>query len=761
MWHNLGNRRLAFCGLAVSLALAFLLGGFTTVAWAKDLVTAYPPGVPLGPLPPAPSPPARRLPSPSWCLYPVRPAEAQSKTAANNARVVKLDEVEPNEDAAQAQFLAISSVIGNEIDVTVKGSISEGADVDFYRVFVNRGDVLGLVVTTNRDLYDFRPDLGLDPVVAICDLTEDVIVFNDDDGGLSSMYPRSSPLPRIVTPLYDSFRWDSALSWVAPDTGDYLIRVTSSYSSRRGDYELKIVCRRPSCESQAVGATQILFLDFDGVQDFNAVEVFGDGRYLTDLSPMRDFLPDWGLTRADESAVIDAVIASVQERLDDIRTADLNGDRDLDFIDGHMDYEIRNSRDHADPWGQPNVTRAIIGGWMYELGFGTVGIAQSIDPGNFDHEETVVLLLDILSDPDPTNTWSVNNIPRSGDFTIIDAIGRAVGFGVAHELGHTLGLWHTDPNNPVPCVIDGGGRESFDYYAGAGPDGVLGTGDDEFLGFVPDEYVPNEAWYYPPEWGLFLNIATGIEFTNVRTAFGLATGTDLNVQPPPPPPADVARVSISAMPRTGQAPLTVSFAGGGIDPAGGEFIAFNWNFGDQTTGAGAFVTHTYTRPGTYIVTLSGTTNTATTAQTVAEVLVLSQPNQLPQASIIASPTKGNAPLLVLFEAQAVDPDGSVIGYAWDFGDGQSGTGQVIDHVFVTPGVYVVTLSVTDNLGAVKRVTLLITVLGSPSSGGTSWNRDGQSGLPIPSIGGCGAGVSPALAATLAGMLGMALMRRRH
>jgi PKD repeat protein len=46
-----------------------------------------------------------------------------------------------------------------------------------------------------------------------------------------------------------------------------------------------------------------------------------------------------------------------------------------------------------------------------------------------------------------------------------------------------------------------------------------------------------------------------------------------------------------------------------------------------------------------------------------------------------------------------DPDGSIATYAWDFGDGASGSGQTVSHTFGRAGSYTVTLTVTDNGGA--------------------------------------------------------------
>ena len=58
------------------------------------------------------------------------------------------------------------------------------------------------------------------------------------------------------------------------------------------------------------------------------------------------------------------------------------------------DFRIRilNSRDHRDPWGNANVSRVIVGGTIAESGIDTIGIAQSIDPGNFETEESALVL---------------------------------------------------------------------------------------------------------------------------------------------------------------------------------------------------------------------------------------------------------------------------------------------------------------------------------------------------------------------------------
>ncbi|MEX2467698.1 MAG: PKD domain-containing protein, partial [Gemmatimonadota bacterium] len=50
-------------------------------------------------------------------------------------------------------------------------------------------------------------------------------------------------------------------------------------------------------------------------------------------------------------------------------------------------------------------------------------------------------------------------------------------------------------------------------------------------------------------------------------------------------------------------------------------------------------------------------------------------------------------------AGSTDSDGSIVGYAWDFGDGNTGSGVTVSHTFASGGTYTVTLTVTDDDGA--------------------------------------------------------------
>ncbi len=60
-----------------------------------------------------------------------------------------------------------------------------------------------------------------------------------------------------------------------------------------------------------------------------------------------------------------------------------------------------------------------------------------------------------------------------------------------------------------------------------------------------------------------------------------------------------------------------------------------------------------------------------------------------------------------------DPDGTVVGYAWDFGDGSTGSGPTPSHAYSIAGIYDVRLNVTDNSGSTAVSTQIVTITDRP------------------------------------------------
>ena len=97
----------------------------------------------------------------------------------------------------------------------------------------------------------------------------------------------------------------------------------------------------------------------------------------------------------------------------------------------------------------------------------------------------------------------------------------------------------------------------------------------------------------------------------------------------------------------------------------------------------------------------------TTGTTIYRYVDTAQP---PVAAFTPTPSRTTPGVNVTFDASAsTDPDGTIVSYAWDFGDGQNGTGVVVDHAYGAPGTYVATLTVVDNetLSDTARASVLV------------------------------------------------------
>ncbi len=98
-----------------------------------------------------------------------------------------------------------------------------------------------------------------------------------------------------------------------------------------------------------------------------------------------------------------------------------------------------------------------------------------------------------------------------------------------------------------------------------------------------------------------------------------------------------------------------------------------------------------------------------------------RPNLPPVAAFTTNVVEGSAPLEVRFDAGASqDPDGTIAAYVWTFGDGATGSGVQVSHVYESAGSYAPTLTVTDDRGAQHtRTGAPITVESPPGTGENS------------------------------------------
>jgi PKD repeat protein len=166
-----------------------------------------------------------------------------------------------------------------------------------------------------------------------------------------------------------------------------------------------------------------------------------------------------------------------------------------------------------------------------------------------------------------------------------------------------------------------------------------------------------------------------IDLTNATDHLPIVADYTIPIGTTAPPTA-----SFTATPTNGVAPLLVAFT----DTSMGTPTSWAWSFGDTGTSTLENPSHTYTTPGTYTVTLiasnAGGPNTNTQSNLIT---VLTPP---PVASFKASPTNGAAPLSVSFTDQST---GSITGWAWAFGDGNTSISPNPSDIYVNPGAYTV------------------------------------------------------------------------
>lgn len=97
---------------------------------------------------------------------------------------------------------------------------------------------------------------------------------------------------------------------------------------------------------------------------------------------------------------------------------------------------------------------------------------------------------------------------------------------------------------------------------------------------------------------------------------------------------------------------------------------------------------------------------------VAARLIVDLP---PTATFSSSPDPPTAGQSVTFNGNgSSDTDGSIIGYAWSFGDGGTAGGSTRTHAFAASGSYTVTLTVTDDYGLTNSVSHTIRVVRPPA-----------------------------------------------
>lgn len=144
----------------------------------------------------------------------------------------------------------------------------------------------------------------------------------------------------------------------------------------------------------------------------------------------------------------------------------------------------------------------------------------------------------------------------------------------------------------------------------------------------------------------------------------------------------------------------ITLSGSGSSAPSGQSLAYSWNFGDGTTGTGVSPSHTYTISGDFTLALTVTDTSGATNMTTVGIQVFPSPVANP-----GGPYSGTVGQSITFSgAGSSAPPGDTLGYAWNFGDGGTGSGVAPSHAYGATGTFTVSLTVTDNTSGANSNT---------------------------------------------------------
>ncbi|CAN5331081.1 PKD domain-containing protein [soil metagenome] len=258
---------------------------------------------------------------------------------------------------------------------------------------------------------------------------------------------------------------------------------------------------------------------------------------------------------------------------------------------------------------------------------------------------------------------------------------------------------------------------TFDATASADPDGTITTYAWDFGdGTSTSGSTPSAARTYD-------TAGTRTVTLTVTDSDGTSTSTSQDVT--------VAANQAPLVAFSSQvAGLSVNFESSGTADPDGSIATYAWSFDDGGSSALPAPNHVYTLDGTYNVSLTVTDNLGL-SNTVSHPVTVAA--NKPPVAVFTTSVTGQA--LSVDASGSSDPDGSVVSYQWNFGDGSGSGIAVTQHAYAAPGTYQVTLTVTDNLGLTSSLTKNVTAAAASAFAADTFTRTASTGFGTADTGG--------------------------
>jgi len=231
------------------------------------------------------------------------------------------------------------------------------------------------------------------------------------------------------------------------------------------------------------------------------------------------------------------------------------------------------------------------------------------------------------------------------------------------------------------------------------PTGASISIDGTFVGYTPRTHHVSQGFHR-----ISITKSGYTSYNTYLILFGTGTRTIDPVLTPLFPTNTPPTAAFSYTPPNPVVGSYVQFNGMSSSDSDGSIIHYQWSFGDGTTGSGAMISHWFTSGGAFPVTLTVTDDDGATDQ-VTQTVRVGPTNVPPVASFTA--TQMSDGWVQLDASGSYDPDGTIVSYLWDTGDGSNETGPVVWHRYTSSGPFLVTLTVVDNGSASANTSQLV------------------------------------------------------
>ncbi|QEE62511.1 PKD domain-containing protein [Salinibacterium sp. dk2585] len=369
------------------------------------------------------------------------------------------------------------------------------------------------------------------------------------------------------------------------------------------------------------------------------------------------------------------------------------------------------------------------------------------------------------------------------------AAGNASPLPAAPADAYGQSVYNDDPtlywrlaDDTATTAADSGMQNTPGTYSGSatlGQPGALADGDDEAVGFTGNTVIgSNKSFANPRTYSLEAWFQTSTEtggkiigFGDQRNGlssnydrhlymqddghlvFGTWTGSANTITTPNPYNDGAWHYAVATQSSAGMQ-LYIDGALVGTHPqTQAQDYTGHWKIGgDNTWGSSSpYFSGLLDEVAVYSTTLDG--------PTVAARYALGTTGAPPNAAPAAAFTEAVSNLDVSVDASASsDSDGTIAGYVWDFGDGNTATGVTASHSYAEAGSYTVTLTVTDNGGASNSTSKTVEATEPPEPpvgiAADSFTRTSSSGWGTADLGGEWSTVGAASRYTVSGSAGL-------